>query len=289
MSQAISKCPVSILVPTRNEERNLQRCLNAIANWADEIVVVDSQSTDRTLPIASAFQATVVQFHYKGGWPKKRNWALENHAWKNDWILLLDADEIVPEPLKMEIAETIPRTHCNGFLLKYQIHFLGRRLHFGGTQLRKLALIRRGHGRYERRLQQQDSSMGDMEVHEHVVVDGLVGTLHCPIQHENVNCLDRYIAKHNEYSNWEARVLLGGLKGEILPSLLGSQAQRRRWLKRRFLGLPGSPVALFFLKYLFQLGFLDGIPGLIYCAFQAFYIFEVKAKAYEQRFLRPAE
>jgi glycosyltransferase involved in cell wall biosynthesis len=277
-----------VLIPTRNEERNLERCLEAISGWAAEIVIVDSQSTDTTLQIASSFQTTVIQFHYKGGWPKKRNWALEAHAWKNDWILLLDADEVVLDPLKVEIAQTIPHTRCSGFLLKYQIHFLGRRLRFGGTQLHKLALFRRGRGRYEKRLDNQDSSMGDMEVHEHVVVDGPVGKLRCPIQHENVNCLDRYIAKHNEYSNWEARVLLDGLKGEISPSLLGSQAQRRRWLKSRFLGLPGSPVALFFLKYLFQLGFLDGIPGLIYCAFQAFYIFEVKAKAYEQRFLRPA-
>jgi hypothetical protein len=98
--------------------------------------------------------------------------------------------------------------------------------------------------------------------------------------------LSRYIQKHNEYSNWEARVWLDGnhVKEEIQPSLWGTQAQRRRWLRRRFLGLPGSPLLFFLYKYVLSLGFLDGIPGLIYCAMQGIQFFHIKAKIYELKY-----
>jgi glycosyltransferase involved in cell wall biosynthesis len=283
MTPLSTRCPISVLIPTRNEERNLGRCLEAVGNWADEIVLVDSQSTDRTLDIASGYPVHVLQFYYKGGWPKKRNWALETHPWRNEWVLLLDADEVLLEPARAEIGRAIRREEYDGYFLRYQIHFLGRRLRFGGTQLYKMALFRRGRGRYEKRLEQQDSSMGDMEIHEHVVVDGRVGKLRSPVQHENFNSLDRYIAKHNEYSNWEAAVMLDGVQRELPPSLWGTQAQRRRWLKRAFLRLPGSPAAFFALRYLLLCGCLDGTPGLIYAVMQATYLFEVKAKAYELR------
>jgi hypothetical protein len=101
------------------------------------------------------------------------------------------------------------------------------------------------------------------------------------VRHENVNSLDRYIQKHNEYSNWEASVLRRGTPGEIRPKFWGTQAQRRRWLKRVFLRFPGSPLFFFFYKYFFRLGFLDGVPGLIYCCFQSIQIFHVKAKLFE--------
>ena len=125
--------------------------------------------------------------------------------------------------------------------------------------------------------------MADMEVHEHVVVDGRVAKLRNPVIHHNVESLSRYILKHNEYSNWEAKVWLNreGQPDELHPSLLGTQAQRRRWLRRMFFGLPGSPVLFFFYKYVVCFGFLDGIPGLLYCGFQGVQFFHIKAKIYE--------
>ena len=127
--------------------------------------------------------------------------------------------------------------------------------------------------------------MADIEVHEHVVVDGPTAELRNPLVHHNVDSLSRYVLKHNEYSNWEARVLLRphGDANEVRADLLGSQAQRRRWLKRILYRLPGSPVLLFLYRYIFRLGFLDGVPGLIYCAFQAVQMFHTKAKVYELR------
>ena len=126
--------------------------------------------------------------------------------------------------------------------------------------------------------------MCDMEVHEHFTVKGPIARLKNPLLHHNVDSLARYIHKHNEYSNWEARVWTQGAAEDELPaSLWGNQAQRRRWLKKRFLGVPGSPILFFLYKYIFRLGFLDGVPGLIYCGFQATQFFHIKAKIYESR------
>jgi hypothetical protein len=94
--------------------------------------------------------------------------------------------------------------------------------------------------------------------------------------------------KHNEYSNWEAQVWLQGEKSysDLPPSLFGTQAQRRRWLKAKFLPLPGSPFLFFLYRYLFRGGFLDGMPGLIYCGFQGTQFFHIKAKVYESQLRR---
>lgn len=127
--------------------------------------------------------------------------------------------------------------------------------------------------------------MADMEIHEHVVADGKVRELVHPLEHRNVESLSHYIHKHNEYSNWEARVLSQGViePEEMRADLFGSQAQRRRWLKKHLYKLPGSPALLFLYRYFARLGFLDGVPGLIYCGCQAIQMFHTKAKIYELR------
>lgn len=281
--------PVSVLIPTRNEQDNLPRCLAALEGWADEIVIADSQSSDDSVSIAQAHGATVLQFHYEGGWPKKRQWVLDTHAFRNEWILLLDADEILLDPIKQEITEAIESAKYDGYWLRFQLHFLGRQLKHGGFDLWKLFLFRHGKGRYERRFEEQNEKMSDIEVHEHVVVDGPVGRLRHPIRHENWNSLYRYIEKHNEYSEWEARVYLGGYDGDLQPSLFGNQAQRRRWLKQKLVRLPGFPVLTFLYHYIIRLGVLDGRPGLIYCTLKAIQRFHAKAKWYELRLQREQE
>ena len=274
--------PVSVIVAARNEARNLPRCLQALQEFA-EVYVIDSQSTDATPEIARSFGAKVIQFHYQGGWPKKRQWAMETLPLAFDWILLLDADEALTPALVNEIRHAVQNRDISGYYISLQLQFLGRTLRHGDATFWKLSLFRRGKGRYECRLKDQDSSMADMEVHEHVVVDGPTAKLRNPIIHHNVESLSRYIQKHDEYSNWEARVLLQSEESsrELPPALFGTQAQRRRWLKKHLYGLAGSPVLLFLYRYLFRLGFLDGTPGLIYCGFQAVQMFHTKAKIYE--------
>ena len=281
-SAAVQALPVSVIVPVRNEARNLSRCLESLAAFG-EVYVVDSGSTDNTVAIAQSRGAKVAQFRYAGGWPKKRQWAMDTLPLAYDWILLLDADEALTPELVEEIRRALQNPEVNGYSIRLQMYFLGRVLRHCDASFWKLSLFRKGRGRFECRLKDQDPSMADIEIHEHVVVDGPTAELRHPLLHHNVDSLSRYILKHNEYSNWEARVLLqpAAHPEEVSADLFGSQAERRRWLKRNLYCLPGSPLLLFLYRYIFCLGFLDGVPGLIYCTFQAMQMFHSKAKIYE--------
>lgn len=281
-----ARLPISVIVAARNEARNLPRCLASLRG-AGEVYVIDSNSSDETAEIARLHGANVVQFHYHGGWPKKRQWALDTLPLAYDWVFLVDADEALTPELAEEIRQAIQNSNCDGFYVSLQMIFLGRVLRHGDANFFKLSLFRQGKGRFECRLREQNASMCDMEVHEHVIVDGPTAKLKNPLLHHNVESLSRYIEKHNEYSNWEAGVWLQAEKHdqplELAPSLFGTQAQRRRWLRKKFFDIPGSPVLFFLCKYVFCLGFLDGMPGLIYCGLQGIQFFHIKAKIYELR------
>jgi len=107
------KLPVSVIIAARNEEKNLSRCLQALRDFG-EVYVIDSQSTDETVEIARSHAARVVQFHYQGGWPKKRQWALDTLPIVHDWILLLDADEVLTPEFTEEIRCAILNPAING-------------------------------------------------------------------------------------------------------------------------------------------------------------------------------
>src|SRR5436305_1377679 len=123
--------PVSVIVPVKNEAENLRRCLPALA-WADEVFVVDSQSTDATALVAREHGARVQQFHFNGTFPKKKNWALENLAFRNEWVLIVDADEVVVPELAGEIARRVASSEADGFYLNMKYFFLGRRIRHCG-------------------------------------------------------------------------------------------------------------------------------------------------------------
>ena len=274
--------PISVIIPVRNEARNLPRCLESLRG-VGEVYVVDSNSSDETAAIARSFDATVVQFTYRGGWPKKRQWAMDTLPITYDWILLLDADEALTPQLAEEMSQAIQDPNFGGYYIALQMFFLGRTLRYSDAGFYKLSLFRRGKGRFECRLKDQDNSMCDMEVHEHVIVDGNIGMLSNTLLHHNCDSLSRYIQKHDNYSNWEASVWLDGNPTELPPSLFATQAQRRRWLRKKLFAVPGSPVLFFLYKYFLRLGFLDGRPGLIYCVLQGIQFFHIKAKIYELR------
>ena len=110
-----SKTPVSVIVPVKNEAENLKRCLPAL-DWADEVFIVDSQSTDETEQVAAASGARVVQFHFNGSYPKKKNWALDHLPLRNEWVLIVDADEVVVPDLAAEITRRISTNEADGYL-----------------------------------------------------------------------------------------------------------------------------------------------------------------------------
>ncbi len=281
-AESVVEIPISVIIAARNEVKNLPRCLQSLQSFG-EVYVIDSQSSDNTVEIARQAGAKVVQFHYHGGWPKKRQWAMDTLPLAYDWILLLDADESVTPELVAELKQVMRSNDYDGYSIPLKMHFLGRELRHSGATFRKTSFFRRNKGHYECRLKNQDASKSDMEGHEHIVVEGKTGTLIAPLLHHNVESLSRYIQKHNEYSNWEARVWydLEASYNDLPPAFFGTQAQRRRWLRKQLFALPGSPFLFFLYKYILRFGFLDGIPGFIYCALQGIQFFHIKAKVYE--------
>src|SRR5436190_833190 len=120
------RVPVSVIIPIRNEAGNLPRCLASIT-WADEIFVVDSQSTDGSIDVARAHGATVMQFDFNGIWPKKKNWALDNLQFRNEWVFILDADEVLPVGAKEEFERAIVHAgEMQGYWINRRFMFMGR-------------------------------------------------------------------------------------------------------------------------------------------------------------------
>lgn len=278
-----ARAAVSVLIPTRNEESNIARCLDAL-QWADQVVVVDSGSQDRTQDIARQRGAEVVTFQWTGSGPRKRNWALDNLTWRNEWVLFVDADEEISPALRDEIIDRVrdPRG-CDGFIVTSRFLFLGRLLRHGAP-IRKLILCRHAVSRYER-VDIPELTAYDMEIHEQPLVQGKVGMLHEEMIHHHFEDMNRHFQRHNVYSDWDA--LLRTRYAErvaghgIAPRLLGNRMERRRWLKRAFMHLPFKPFLYFLYSYVAKAGFLDGRPGYIYNVLRAFYWFQVSVKMYE--------
>jgi glycosyltransferase involved in cell wall biosynthesis len=277
-----SRVPVSVIVPIKNEAENLARCLGCV-QWADEIFVVDSQSGDNSAQIAAQHGATVVQFQFNGTWPKKKNWALENLSFKNDWVLILDADEVLPAKAAAEIQEAVSNAKgVVGYWINRRFFFLGRWLKHSYYPNWNLRLFRHRLGRYER-LTSAATNSGDNEVHEHVIVQGPTARLGCEMDHYAFPSIDVFIEKHNRYSNWEARVaadkLLSGSTADISSAAVG----RRRRLKSLSQQLPFRPLLRFLYIYIWQKWFLDGRDGYYFARLHATYEFLSVAKTYELR------
>lgn len=281
------KIPVSVLIPAKNEQLNLPACLKSVAR-ADEVFVVDSQSSDRTVEIAESAGARVFQFHFNGTWPKKKNWSLENLEFRNDWILIVDCDERITDELWQEIATAIKQPDYNGYYLNRKVYFLGTWIRHGGRYPDwNLRLFKHKEGRYENLSTEEVPNTGDNEVHEHVILNGAVGYLKNDMLHEDFRDVYEWLARHNRYSNWEARVYFNLLKGEqknqtIGANLFGGPVQRKRFLKTIWVRwVPLKPALRFILHYFIQLGFLDGKAGYIYSRLLSQYEYNIGVKLYE--------
>jgi glycosyltransferase involved in cell wall biosynthesis len=268
--------PVTIVIPVKNEARNLPLCLAALPPAA-ELVVVDSGSTDATVELARAAGATVIDFKWDGRFPKKRNWVLQNHAFKSEWVLFLDADERLSPAFNLALARAVERRDVVGYWLHYNNHFMGRLLRYGVPQ-RKLALFRVDAGLYER-IEENAWSTLDMEVHEHPVLNGAVADLPERIEHEDFRGLHHFIARHNEYSSWEAR-RVGALMAD--PDAWRHLTHRQRSKYANLTRWWFAP-AYFAFTYVVRRGFLDGRAGLAYAALKFVYFFEIRLKILEAR------
>ncbi len=287
MKDATAREPLSVLIPVKNDAVNLRECLRSVA-FADEIVVVDSASADDTIQIAEEAGARVVQFVWNGQFPRKKNWALENVVWRNEWVLIIDADERITSELENQIRAAIRRKDIDGFYLNRRFWFLGGWINYCGYfPSWNLRLFRHCKGRYERIESGGGENSGDNEVHEHVLLKGRTEYLWTPMEHYAFRDLASFIEKHNRYSSWEAAVrrqLAQEPGHEMLrPTPFGSVLQRKRWLKRFAMRLPFRPTLRFLYHYIWRQGFRDGYRGWVLCRLLGWYEFLCIAKEWELR------
>jgi glycosyltransferase involved in cell wall biosynthesis len=274
------KVPVSVIVPIKNEAANLRKCLDSI-RWADEIFVVDSQSSDGSIEIAQEYGAAVVQFHFSGTWPKKKNWALENLPFRNEWVFILDADEVLPPEAPEEFSRAIASAgEIAGYWINRRFMFMGRWLRHSYYPNWNLRLFRHSLGRYEK-LTDANTHSGDNEVHEHVIVQGPTGRLRCEMDHYAFPSVEVFVEKHNRYSNWEARVSAARRLSGSAALIRSAPVGRRRKLKLLSQRLPFRPLLRFLYIYIWQKGFLDGREGYYFARMHAMYELLSVAKTYE--------
>lgn len=275
--------PLTVLLPALNEEQNLPAALASV-QWAEQVIVVDSHSADATAAIARAAGAQVVQFAYSGSGPKKKAWALAHAPIRNEWLLLLDADERVTPELRREIADAVRHGDRDGYCIDREFMFMGRSLRCFRPNW-NLRLFRRPLGRIEDLRMNDLPQTGDNEMHEHIVLDGRLGFLKSPLLHDDYRGLTAWLERHNKYATWEAHVCRKFRAEPIGVGPLGflrlDPFRRKRVLRRVWARLPFRPLLRFFTWYVVRRGFLDGRQGFVFCVLMAWYEFIIGAKLRE--------
>lgn len=276
---------LSVVVLTLNEERNLPACIQSLEELDAEIFVVDSGSVDDTVRIAKEAGGHVCHHEFEN-YAAQRNWAFENLPIKTPWTLCLDADERLTPELRREIIEriSVPDGGPDGYMMKRRTYFLGKWIRYGGQYpAYHLRLFKTGKGRCEDRLYDQ-----------HFLVDGKVASLKNDYIDIITADLSSWIDRHNRWATLEASEILAQKAGGesarsnvVAPKLFGTPIQRKRFLRaiiyQRF-PLFLRPFLFWIYGYVLRLGFLDGMPGLIFHTLQRFWFrFLVDAKIYEQR------
>ncbi len=242
---------LTVITITKDEERNIVECLDSV-RWADQIVVVDSGSTDRTVDLARRFTSHIYTIAWEG-YGHARNFALDHAV--GEWILWLDADERVPAELAREIQEVVTRDEpgFSGYSVARRAYFLGKWIkHCGWYPSRVVRLFRKGLGRFS-----------ETRVHERLELHGTVGLLKSDLLHFTDPHLQQYLAKFNMYTSLAAEEMVANGKTFRLWDLLV------------------RPPFLFTKMYFLRLGFLDGIHGFVLCVLSSAYVFSKYAKLWE--------
>ena len=267
---------ISVLILTYNEELNLPRCLDAV-KWSDDVLVVDSFSTDRTVELAKSGGARLLQNRFVD-FASQRNFGLANGNLKHDWVLHLDADEVVTPELQRELAARAAGGEKDAYRVASKMMFQGHWLKHSGLypsyQVRfgkrgRLGFVQVGHGQREN------------------LDPARVGTLREPLLHFSFSKgIADWLERHNRYATAEAAHYLetAGAQNIDWPGIFAPDPSRRRRALKVLSGrLPCRPTMRFLYMYLFRLGFLDGRAGLTYCRLLAFYEYMTVLKIRELR------
>jgi glycosyltransferase involved in cell wall biosynthesis len=264
------KSPITVIILTYNEEKHIQRCIHSVLPFTNDIVIMDSNSTDNTCEIARRLGAKI----YINKWVNyatQFNFALDNCSIDTEWVMRLDADEVVTEQLASKISKELAglKANVSGIYVKRRIVFLGKWIKHGGIYPSwMLRVFRHGKGKCELRWMDEHIKLttGESIRFDEDIID------------DNNNNLAWWTEKHAGYAKREMVDLLN-LKfnffafDEVTPDFFGSQEQRKRWLKIKYATLPLfiRPFSYFIFRYFVQLGFLDGKVGGVWHFLQGFW------------------
>jgi glycosyltransferase involved in cell wall biosynthesis len=273
---------ITVIIPTINEEENIEKCILSLSELTDNIIVVDTYSTDRTKEIAELMGCKV----YQGNWStfsEKINWALDNVPIETEWVMRLDADEVLGTGFVSTWQSAI--STADAFSIRRKFVFLDKELNFGGWgSLWDIRIWRHNHVRMENRA-----------IDEHMIVSGKLERLNVKVLDDshksNAHLLDEgyrsrisfWIEKHNKYSDLES--MTNGISEDIVGKSDVS-AKLKRFLKNKlYYKIPMllRPFLFFTYRYVFLAGFLDGKQGFIIHVLHSFwYRFLVDVKIYER-------
>jgi glycosyltransferase involved in cell wall biosynthesis len=270
------KLPITVIILTYNEEKNIEECLKSIHGFFEEIFIVDSFSTDKTIEIAKKYTDKIYQHEFEN-YSSQRNWALNNLPIRTEWVLNLDADHRVTKELIDELKEIFSKgleKNFNGFLISRKTIFMGKWIKYGGHYpVYHAILFRKNSGRCEKRLYDQ-----------HFVVNGKLRKLKGDVIDIVADSIDKFISKHIKWAYLEAKEQMIKREKDIKPSLFGNPIQKRRFFREIYNKFPLfiRPFLYFIYRYFLRFGFLDGIEGLIFHFLHAlWYRFIVDVKIYE--------
>jgi glycosyltransferase involved in cell wall biosynthesis len=267
--------PITAVVITKNEGAGIERCLSALG-FCDQVVVIDSNSLDDTAGIARAMGADVVNFEWNGRYPKKKQWGMEHSIVRNDWVLHLDADEIVTKRLAEEIIRVVTTNNADNpvaFDLPLRYHFMGTPLRFGHVVMKR-SLVDRRHCRFPEVGDLRAPGITEVEGHYQPVCDGTVARLSSRLIHDDPDPIGSWVERHNKYADWEAHLR----QNEGVRERVRTSRSTRGSLFDR---VPFKPLAFFVYSYILRLGFLDGRSGFEYAYALSFYYWLIGAKTRE--------
>lgn len=276
-----NKLPITAIILTFNEERNIRNCLDSLINWIDEVFVVDSFSTDKTLSILDEYKTVKVVQHAFENYSKQRNWAFKNLPISHDFIFNLDADHRAIDDLRIELTNKFEQgiaSDINGFMASRRTMFLGSWIKRGGHYPVYHGIIFRKNNGY----------CEEKDYDQHFVIEGKSEVLKSDVIDIITESLTIFTARHNHWATLEAQDAIQLKKDSqnktLLPNKHGNPMEVRRYQRLKYYSYPifVRVFLYFFYRYFLKMGFLDGKNGLIFHFLQGFWFrFLVDAKIYE--------
>ena len=272
-----ASCPVTAVVITKNESAAVGSCLRSLS-FCDQVIVVDSNSTDDTVDIARELGAEIVNFSWNGRYPKKKQWGMSHPLVRNEWVLHMDADEVVDPTLALEICEavaTVSNHAVKAFDIPLEYHFSGKPLRHG-HRVKKRALVNRMYAAFPEVGDLDAPGITEVEGHYQPFVRGRIGSLTRCLIHDDPDPLSDWVARHNRYSDWEAYLRE---HKDLRHRVRGNRSRGGRVFDQ----LPFKGLTFFLYSYVIRGGFLDGRAGFDYAFALAFYYWSIGAKHREMR------